>query len=504
VKKAWLVFPLVLLLALTGCGKDDSTGLPSPASLTLEAMGTTVPLLELAADPAAYEDQWVQVSGQYSLLPVPPCDAAVHLPPATWSLIDDGVVVRMAGLENVLRPLASDGQTVVVEGYWRRWEGPVGCGNAAFPSTVWYLQVREILSPNPLVRATFTPMGAIAVATIPLPGTPAPSPTSGLPGPATAAPVGAGTATPTATPSATRLGSPLATPTGPFSPLPTLSPPASPTLNPSGTVLPTFTPQPDATGPSSPIATPQPTTSGTASPTATTQSTATSTRTPTPSATSAPAMLNLGEAVIGQVENGWLAAVQTHSWYYDAVAGEVITITVGPAGNVNVELLVNDPSGFEVAGRDNTFAGGAETLAGLELTMTGEYQILVSEVDGHPGDYAIVVLDRDSINVRFVGNMGYGTTRSTTLPARTYHIWHFQATAGDKATIRLAPTDNKDLAYTLYGPDMDMIGDRVDGGNVGFVEEATFQLQETGFYSILLEAYGTVEATYTLSLTDPD
>jgi hypothetical protein len=406
-------------------------------------------------------------------------------------------------MDNVLRPLASDGQTVVVEGYWRRWEGPVGCGNAAFPSTVWYLQVRGILSPNPLVRATFTPVGAIAVATIPGPATPALSPTLGPAGAATTTPVGAGASTSTATPTATRPVSPLATPTGPFSPLPTLSPPASPTLSPSGTVLPTFTPQSDSTGSSSPIATPQPTTSGTPSPTATSQSTATSTRTPTPSATSAPALLDLGEAVIGQVENGRLAANQTHSWYYDAVAGEVITITVGPASNVNVELLVNDPSGFEVAGRDNTFAGGAETLAGLELTMTGEYQILVSEVDGYPGDYAIVVLDGDSINVRFVGNMGYGTTRSTTLPALTYHIWHFQATAGDKATIRLAPTDNKDLAYTLYGPDMDNLIRRVDGGGPGFVEEATFQLSATGFYSIWLEEYGKGEATYTLSLTDP-
>lgn len=214
-------------------------------------------------------------------------------------------------------------------------------------------------------------------------------------------------------------------------------------------------------------------------------------------------MLHQGEAEIDQVENGWLATDQTHSWYYDAVAGEVITITVGPAGGVDLELTVNDPSGVKVAGRDYTPAGGAETLAGLELTNTGEYQILVSEVDGFPGDYAIVVLDGDSINIRFPGNMGYGTTRSTTLPARAYHIWHFQATAGDKATIRLAPTDNKDLAYTLYGPDMDNLIRRVDGGGPGFVEEATFQLPATGFYSIWLEAYGTVEATYTLSLADP-
>ncbi len=499
-KKAWLVFPLVLLLALTGCGRDDDATLPSPASLTAEAVTTAVPLLDLAVDPAAYEDQWVQVSGQYGLLPIPPCDAAVHLPPATWSLIDRGVVVRMAGMENVLRPLASDGQTVVVEGYWRRWEGRVGCGTAAFPSTVWYLQVRSILSPNPLVRATFTPMGAIAAATLPSPGTPLPSPTA-VPSTATSTPSGGGVSTPTAT--ATRPVSPLATPTGPFSPLPTLSPPASPTLIPSGTVLPTFTPQADATGPSSPIATPQPTTSGTASPTTTPQATATSTRTPTPSATSAPAMLYLGDAVIDRVENGWLANDQTHSWYYEAVAGEVITITVGPGGGVDLELAVNDPSGVKVAGRDYTPAGGAETLAGLELTRTGQYQILVSEVDGFPGDYAIVVLNRDSINVRFPGNMNYGTTRSTTLPARTYHIWHFQATAGDKATIRLAPTDNKDLAYSLYGPDMSNLIRRVDGGGPGFVEEATFQLPATGFYSIWLEAYGTVEAGYTLSLTDP-
>ena len=88
------------------------------------------------------------------------------------------------------------------------------------------------------------------------------------------------------------------------------------------------------------------------------------------------------------------------------------------------------------------------------------------------------------------------------MPADTNHLWHFQGTAGDNITIRLAPTDNSDLAFVLYWPDMDDQPDRVDGSGSGGAEQSSFQLAETGFYTIWIEVYGGGEGGYELSLTD--
>lgn len=517
-KKIWLVTGSLLLLLLAGCGEKDAGSLPAVPTTPVAAGDMTLQLEELVTDPVAFEGKLVQVSGRYSVLPMPPCDSALYLPPATWLLGDGGVIVRMAGLQGILEALASDGLAMTVEGRWERWDGWIGCGDAAVSSTIWYLQAMRILSPNPLVRATFTPLGGAPVPTgeapgpLPTLGTPSSAPTQSSVGSATQtaiatfAQTSVATSIYTPTPTSTSSSSPLSTPAISPSPaatsdgpLPTLSPPSSPTLIPSGTVLATFTPDFTATTPTS---TPQPTTEGTVLPTFTPMPTATGTITPTPTPTSSGGSGNQGEAEIDKVVNAQLAAGETHVWYYNATAGDVITITVGPARDVDLELVVNDPQGTWVTSRDYTPVGGAETIVGLILDQDEEYQILVNEVYGEPGDYALVVMDRDSTTIRFTGNLSYGASRSTSLPADTDHLWHFQGTAGDNITIRLAPTDNSDLAFVLYGPDMDDQPDRVDGSGSGGAEQSSFQLAETGFYTIWIEVYGGGEGGYELSLTD--
>jgi hypothetical protein len=200
--------------------------------------------------------------------------------------------------------------------------------------------------------------------------------------------------------------------------------------------------------------------------------------------------------------NGTLAPGETHAWIYFAFDGDVITLTVGPASGVDLDLVVNDPNGTKVAGRDYAGAGGAETLVGLELDKTGEYQILINEVDGYAGDYGFVIMDEDSFNIRFIGNLDYGDTRSTILPARTYHLWHFPGSVGDNITISLSPEDNSDLSFILYGWDMDDEIERVDSNSAGGAEEASLQLAETDFYTIWIEVLGGGAAEYELVLTE--
>jgi hypothetical protein len=202
------------------------------------------------------------------------------------------------------------------------------------------------------------------------------------------------------------------------------------------------------------------------------------------------------------VENGRLLAGQSQYWLFTASAGDVITITCGAASGVDLELTVNDPQGTKIAGRDYTGAGGAETIPGLALSLSGEYQIVIEEVDGLEGDYGIVALDSDSIAVRFTGNLSYGDSRSTTLPANTYHLWHFLGAAGDRVNVRLMPKDGSDLVFQFYGPDMSTRIEYVDVSGPGAVEQADFTLTETGFYTIWVEEWDNEEASYELELTE--
>ncbi len=406
-----------------------------------------------------------------------PATARSYLSPATWGLSDAGVVVRVTGLEPVLKSLASEGLTVMVEGRWRRWDGPIGCGNTAVESTVFFLQAVQILYPNPLARATFTPLGAVPEGTAsgievvitagtdltPPPGTPRPSPTSG--------------SYPLATPSPTSLDSPL----------PTLRPPASPSVSPT----------PSPTSQDSPLATP----TTTLFPTFTPLPDSTASPSPTASVTPGGQTRDMGILVREAIKNATLVAGDSHSWEFDGVGGEVVTISSGPAADLDVELVLRNPQGVQVATRNLAAAGGTETMESLTLSQTGRYEILVKGVQGDGGSYALVLLDSASTPILFPGNLALGDLKASALPAEAQHVWHFTAAAGTVITIRVSPISSIDLSFALYGPtDMDNPIEVVDGGDVDEPEESTFNLSVSGFFSIAVQEYSGLPGTYQVSL----
>jgi hypothetical protein len=240
---------LITAAVLRGCGAGGGALAPG-ASATAAGAPPAIQLPDLASDPAAFEGQRLRMSGQYSSLPVPSCGAALHLSPATWALTESGVLVPAAGLEKVLQALAVEGMTITVEGRWQRWEGSVGCGSAAVASTTWHLQAERIVSPNPLLRATLTPLGA----TSPLLAFPS---TSATPAGAIGLPVTSpGAGTPPATPSGTTAPQPTTTPAAtPSAPAATPSP-GTRVHTPTPTATDAFSPLPSPTEPPSPISTP--------------------------------------------------------------------------------------------------------------------------------------------------------------------------------------------------------------------------------------------------------
>ncbi len=235
---------------------------PTASSQILQNETRLVGFEALNADPAAYRNQSIQVTGTYTPIDLPACQPFAG-PRIQWSLVADELQLNAVGFERILR-LAEPGISMTVTGVWRLYQGPLGCGKEPEDGAVWYLQVTQILEPNPItgsvpINLTFVPgpddrePGAI-VPTLELEETPAAiitptdlptvsvtiQPTATLPSGATAAPELTPTATLPVTPLATPdtgTPDPLATAT-PESGTGTPDPAATPTSGPDGTATP--------------------------------------------------------------------------------------------------------------------------------------------------------------------------------------------------------------------------------------------------------------------------
>ena len=227
---------------------------------------------ELNAAPETYLDRFIRVSGSYA--PQPPLTCLPHNgPDIRWALINDELQLDAMGFEEILRQVPP-GTTLTVVGIWRQYQGPYGCGKQPPTNSAWYLEVTQILEPNPLYGA-----GSVALNTLlgpsRTPAGPEPSPTPVTDQPtATLEPGITPVATPTLiltlTPTPVALVSLTATTAvGTFTVAPTFgtpTPSGTPTITPSplppgtASVTPTVTQTPTSgpVPPTSAVATPDP------------------------------------------------------------------------------------------------------------------------------------------------------------------------------------------------------------------------------------------------------
>ncbi len=191
---------IVLLFALFNPTSSSSSGLlPILATPTADTSDgevvapVPVTFTELNSDPLAYLNLPIQVSGAFLRLTPQSC-AKYSGPRPEWALVAEDLQLDVKGYERVVRIL-SPGAEMTVQGIWRLYQGPLGCGKGPEPGNAWYLQVQRIVQPNPLVGDG--PGGSMNI-------------TSGLPGMPDLLPTGIPTATPSATPTIMSV-TPLAT-----------------------------------------------------------------------------------------------------------------------------------------------------------------------------------------------------------------------------------------------------------------------------------------------------
>lgn len=238
-RRLWFLLPvlaLLLLALLIGfglSGRGEERGLkplrPTPTRSVLDLSGEIVELTftDLNAAPSAYRNRRLRVTGDYLALSLPNCPSYSG-PVFAWALVAEGLQLNARNFESILRR-APDGLTLTVEGVWRSYEGPLGCGKNAPRGVAWFLAVERIIEPNPLPAFSGPPRPTTAVIlpgqpdfpVIPAPpmaSTPTPSPDSDAP-----------TSTPEADPQ-----TPAATQTR-------LTPGITPTAG-AGTIFPSVTP----------------------------------------------------------------------------------------------------------------------------------------------------------------------------------------------------------------------------------------------------------------------
>jgi hypothetical protein len=237
---------------------------PTPAALIISREPENVTFSQLNDDPFAYINQPIQVSGSPILLPLPNC-SLYNGPTIRWALVSEELQLNARGYELVMRQVAPD-VTLTVKGIWRLYDGPLGCGKGAPSDILWYLEVTQIVAPNPLplrngTLLDITVQPADPLHTLEPPTTPDPSqPTATLtPVMETATPTPAtingmpGTPTPTLDPNQTASPTP---PVGTITPTATSIPGATAT----NTMTPSPSPSPTSPGDQPPLPSPPPTT----------------------------------------------------------------------------------------------------------------------------------------------------------------------------------------------------------------------------------------------------
>jgi hypothetical protein len=107
-----------------------------------------ISLAELGANPPAYEGLLLRLSGAYSKTALQACFPQKGIHPK-WGMVGDDLLLNAIGYESVLGLMPAN-TAMTIEGIWRQYTGPLGCGKKPPTGTVWYLETISIVAPNPL------------------------------------------------------------------------------------------------------------------------------------------------------------------------------------------------------------------------------------------------------------------------------------------------------------------------------------------------------------------
>jgi hypothetical protein len=149
------IIGIIFLVAVVRPATNSVSLLPVLAAPTASQNQTAsitpvaVTFTELNADPLAFLNLPITVSGSFIKLDPPSCPRFTG-PNPQWALVSEDLQLEAKGFERIVQIL-SPGTNMAIEGIWRLYQGPLGCGKGPPVGSAWYLQVQRIVQPNPLV-----------------------------------------------------------------------------------------------------------------------------------------------------------------------------------------------------------------------------------------------------------------------------------------------------------------------------------------------------------------
>ncbi len=208
--------------------------------------------------------------------------------------------------------------------------------------------------------------------------------------------------------------------------------------------------------------------------------------------------IRLGQEVYSELpENG------EHLWAFQGTAGQAVTmILTSHTDQLDVILEFRGPDGSELVLLDEGFAGDPELLTGYEITVTGEYVILVRGFAGHGGPYSLFLDAGGESTVNFfdAGNLQYGESGRETLREDEAHAWFFDGEAGDEVTIEVSPLEpNLDMDIWLLDPELRQLATK-DEFLSGESEKIEQSLPVNGQYLLLVREFFGEPGDYEVAL----
>ena len=462
---------LCLLLLVAGCtgsegelkGPDEaplleqseSDSLPSllPANLGEGAPAETT-IAALLANPSAFENRLLQVEGLFQSSPGFNCADKRFGAPASWALADGQESIAAGGLESLAAALPDGQITLVVEGAWRSWPLPANCRQEGDPGELYYLDVVQVISPNPIALAPGDGSGAPVIQ-------------------ATTAADLLDSSQPTETdqsavPTATAL-------TG-------LEQPSQGTVNSGAFPPPVTTPSGESGAYPAPVPTSAPNPGAYPGPQNPTQ-------TPVAQATepAAEEPLDRDLLVSGSLETGSLGAVLSERWRYVSSAPQTIDLQIMPDVGLELTAAILGNSGQVIAANTTAAPGETVTLTAVNLPEAGEYAILLTTLEGSSGNYAILLTDEETYDFFFQQNMIDGFGHTGILLPESDHFYFFSGSAGDVIDITASPLDQADLFLRLFDPSSKALFTFHDENPPGQSESFNdYLLPDTGLYALLI------------------
>ncbi len=132
--------------------------------IIVDGQPLVVTFAELNGNANEYKNKWVQVAGSYFSKELLLCNPLPTNGPLFESvLVSDGLQLNIVGGEEALTIIALN-TDMVVQGIWRLYTGPAGCGKEPPSDAIWYLDIRAVVQPNPIVGIPSMPIAGTPLA----------------------------------------------------------------------------------------------------------------------------------------------------------------------------------------------------------------------------------------------------------------------------------------------------------------------------------------------------